>query len=621
MAESTSVVTKIDGSMDFSGGVDSIKVTTVQSQRNPNGLASNQLAWLNNGGVRDGGILPRTGWALLGKVRDGNALYNGGFMYEPFNANPYLVLNIGGETWQVLLDPGLPALAGAPMAAVNLTASFPGTKQVSSQQNFYVQGESYLIIQDGTLNATSPPNIWDGNTLRRSKGITNRGVAPGTPGVNEIPGAGPMDYYMGRIWYGQGRQYGAGDIVGGPSGVIGIQKADAILNVTEAPLVLGSDGFTVPNNAGNIRALFHNAQLNAQLGQGQLFIGTRKAVYALVVPVTRTDWIATTQQNQPQQLVVQLINGPVNDRSVVKVNGDVFYQSLEPSIRSLFASIRYFEQWGNVAIAANEQRILSFNDRSKLFLASGTYFDNRLLQTALPRQVSQGVVHDALIPMDFIPISSFGAGRQPIWQGMFEGLQILQLFTGDFGGRERSFAVVVSKKDSSFEIWELTDFLRTDFNDPVQTPANEARVTMVAETPAFTWADSGWETDLKKLVSMELMFDKLYGTVEITVEYRVDMDPCWKLWRKWKECSARNSAEDCANPITYPLVTYREGFRATRTLPMPPTDCEAATGRPTNTGYQFQFRITTKGWMRWRGIYAHAQKVLEKLYHALPPGC
>jgi len=48
--------TIVDGSLDFSGGVDSIKVTTIQSQQNPNGLGRNELAWLDNAGVRDGGI-------------------------------------------------------------------------------------------------------------------------------------------------------------------------------------------------------------------------------------------------------------------------------------------------------------------------------------------------------------------------------------------------------------------------------------------------------------------------------------------------------------------------------------------------------------------------------------
>src|SRR5215813_56804 len=83
-------VTMADGSVDWSGGVDSVKVTTIQSSNNPNGLARNQLAWLDNGTVRDGGITQRNGWQFLGTIHKGDAIYQRGYLYDPFNANPYL---------------------------------------------------------------------------------------------------------------------------------------------------------------------------------------------------------------------------------------------------------------------------------------------------------------------------------------------------------------------------------------------------------------------------------------------------------------------------------------------------------------------------------------------------
>ena len=218
--------------------------------------------------------------------------------------------------------------------------------------------------------------------------------------------------------------------------------------------------------------------------------------------------------------------------------------------------------------------------------------------------------------MDFMPISSFGAGQQPNWEGMYEGLQILQLFTGDFGGLERAFAATVSTIDSSFQLWELTNFQRSDFRLVNQAdPNSEVRVTWVIETPAWTWGD---EFQLKKLVSAELWIDKLFGTVDFTLEWRPDSDVCWETWLRWKECSARNSAEDCANPTTYPLVGFREGFRSTRTLPRPPETCESLTGRPKHIGYQHQLRLTIKGWCRIRGILVHAEKVTQRLYQSNP---
>lgn len=589
----------VDGALDFSGGVDSLKVTTIQSPQNPNGLARNETAWLVNATVRDGGILQRTGWQPVGTLFAGPApLYQGGFMYEPIAGQgfPYLILNVGGFTYKV--DPTL--INPTP---INLTANFLNTGMPTIQpQFFYVQGEQFMIIQAG--DGVTLPLFWDGANLRRSKGITNPAVAPGTPGVNEIPQATAMDYYMGRIWYAQGRQYSAGDIVGGGSGIITPNRPDAILNVTENPLVLGGDGFTVPSNEGNIRAIYHAANLNTQLGQGPLYIGTRKAVYQLTVPVTRNDWIGANNSNQPIQTVAQLFYGPVNDRSIVKVNADVYYQTLEPAIRSFFLSLRDFEQWANVPISSNVQRVLDFNNRALLNLSTGILFENRVWESQLPRQTPQGVVHDAVAILDFTPISSFGATEQPTWEGIYQGIPILQMFTGDFGGRERAFALMVSTKDSSIQLWELTDFDRTENGDQ--------RVTWQIEFPAYTW---GQEFLLKRLSKFELWIDKLFGTVNFKMEYRPDGEACWQFWHEWKECSARSSCEDLINPVCYPLTPYREGFRQTVVGPEPPNaKCEASSGRPMDVGYQFQVRLTITGWARVRGLMLYAYPVERETF-------
>lgn len=586
----------VDGSIDFSGGVDSVKVTTIQSQLNPNGLARNELAWLNNATVRDGGITQRTGWQPLVKNLP-NGLFQGESMYNPdLDGMPYHIVCISGRIYQVLQDASNPI--------IDLSAKFGLTMPANQTQFFFCQGENYLIIQAGDY--TTLPLFWDGNILRRSRGITNPAVAPGTPGVNEIPAAGPMDYYMGRIWYGNARQVNAGDIVGGSSGTSPNQFRDAILNVTENPLVLGGDGFTLPDNAGNIRAIRHSANINASLGQGQLFVFTRKAVYSLNVPVTRTQWIAATGNNQPLITVVQLNNGAVNDTSIVPVNGDLYFQSLEPAIRSLIAAVRYFNQPGNIEISSQEERVLAFNDRSLLHYASGIFFDNRLLQTALPIQQAQGVVHQAIVPLDFVPASTLQSDNRPVWEGMYEGVDFFQLTSADFGGRERAFGLVRSRVDGSINLWELTDFNRFENGDQ--------RVTWIIEFPAYTWGD---EFALKKLVSAELWVDKLFGTVEFTMQYRPDGDVCWKDWHRWQRCSARNSCEDASNPACYPLIPYRESYLSTMTLPQPPSRCEASTGRPSNIAYQFQPRLIIHGWCRVRGIRMFAEAVDRETYKGL----
>jgi hypothetical protein len=823
-----------DGILDFSGGVNSLKPTTVASAQAPNGLARNQVAWMNNCTCRGNGITCRYGWTYLTTVHDGSRIYQGGYMYEPREGLPYLVLSIGGVIYRVRVDTDNSVQNITPVGAQNPD---------NEPQAFLAQGEEFLVIQAGD-NQTLPL-FWDGVTLRRSQGpaqivgitsanftipaigsvvlvtltsdfafadgtvvllngVTTRryqigagnlvqqfitlkcindgagltnspgsnvlslppyvahtaapvtkasgfslnvvmdtpftfgsghpgiylngipefilsqsdsthivvygqlsgaaysqmlnspvgtGITLNSPGTSigtlvtgftapanggtittlistpytgplgrpvkingavyevvsvglpmipanqvyitnltdttvgtvtagasfntlaELPPATAMDYWMNRLWYTQGRIYIAGDIVGGSSGSLPYRFRDAILKVTENQLALANDGFAVPSQAGNIRALAHMAEMDTTLGQGLLYVFTRNAIYRLQVPVSRTNWIATTDNTVPIQTVVQLKYGTVGDRCLVRVNSDLFYQTVEPGIRSLQLAQRLFQvgQWGNVPISRNEQRILRFNDRELLRFASGIEWDNRLWQTALPRQTSSGVVFPAVIPLDFDLISTLEEKQPPAWEGMYEGLDHFQLFTGDFGGRTRAFSVARSAVNGSTQVWEMTDFLRTDMN--LQGGVlSEARITWVVETAALIWGDVFL---MKRLIGGELWVDRVYGEVVFTVEYRPDGDACWHFWHQWKICSARNSCEDVQNPICYPITPFAEGYREVMGLPVPMDECQPTMGRPVNVGYQFQARITVKGWCRIRGFVMYAEKVMKGQYEPL----
>lgn len=590
-----------DGSTSFGGGVDSIKATTVQGMQSPDSLARNQLAWLVNGTVRDGGISPRWGWQPIYQISDGNSLYQRGYMYQPDVGDPYLMLQIGGRIYQVN-----PQAAGP----TDLSATFGLTNSPLIDRAYFCQAENYLVIQAGDY--VTLPLFWDGATLWRSVGIQGIDHIPGSAPLgqlpyNELPAAGPMCYYMGRLWYAQDRILSAGDLVGGLAGTIAPHYRDSVIHVTENPLCVGGDGFTVPSNAGHIRAIQYMANLDTTTGEGRLYIFTHREVYSLQVPVTRSDWISTGSANGPLMTVAQIVNGAVGDGSVVPVNGDLYFQSFEPGIRSLVAAIRYFQQPGNIQISANVNRILQFNDRSLLQYSSGIEFDNRLLMTSLPFSTPVGTAHHALVPLDFVPASSFNQAYAPVWEGHWEGVDILQLFQGNFGGRQRSFAVVLSRRDQTIWLWELT------VNNAWENGDN--RVEWQIEFPAFTWDHLD---QMKKLVGGELWIDRLFGTLEIKLDYRVDGETCWIPWHQWKECSARNSDEDAlithlTQTSPYP-IPYGQGYRQTMDLPAPPSVCSQMS-RPSNIGYQFQPRLTMKGYCRVRGIFLHATAYEKRLYH------
>lgn len=585
-----SAVRIADGTFDFSLGIDSERTTTVQTPANPHGLPRQMLAWMTNATVRGGGIRQRTGWKKLFTAHAGNALFQGAFLYEPPNANPYYIAQIGGRIFKITVE--------EPFTVTDLSTTFGLFNPATVQQAFFCQGEQFLVIQAGDARTNPTPTLplfWDGSILRRSNGLT--GNVSG-PNINELPAAECMCYYQGRIWYAQGRIYSAGDIVGGPSGTVFYKLKDSILKVTENPLALGGDGFTVPDNAGEIRALAYTANQDSTLGQGPLYIFTRRQIYSLVVPVTRNDWKASDSNNTPVQTIVQRKYGAVGDRCVVPVNGDLFYQSLEPGIRSLFVSVRYFQQWGNVKISSNEERVLGFNNRALMRTATGIEFDNRLLQAVLPIQTPVGVAFQAIVPLDFELISTLQEQLPPAWEGILEGIDILQLHEGDFGGLQRAFSFVHSRETGDIDVWELTNADKFDRPHDVDN-----RVPWYFETPAF---NANKDFEMKVLDGGEIWMDRLVGTVRLTVEYRVDADACWRPWFDTQFCSAKNSCEDVNNPICYPVEPFCEGQKWPITLPSPPNDeCANLNSRPTTIGYQFQLRVTIKGWCRVRGLLVY----------------
>lgn len=422
----------------------------------------------------------------------------------------------------------------------------------------------------------------------------------------ELPAGTCMDYYMGRIWIagsetlGNGREYLAGDIVGSmatpTSGTAKYGYRDSILHITENQYLSLGGTFLVPTQAGNITAMAHPANLDTALGEGQLIVTTRKNIYSVNVVPQRAAWATLSE---PIQRVVQITFGACGHRSIVTVNGDLFYQSVD-GVRSLIQAIRYFEQWGNTALSSEESRAIVQNIRELLLHASGVEFDQRLLQTVLPEQTTEGVIHKGLMPLDFNPLSNMAVKLPPVWEGVWQGVDFLQVLGADYDGKQRCFAIVRSEFDHAIEVWEITDDQLFDTNRD-----GEARITWAFETPSYTW---GNEFQLKQLETMEIWVDKVWGTVDFKVEVRVDQSPCWEFWWAWQICAPRNACElpNAPVPCNYPQQPYKMQYRTMMTLPKPPSTCETANGRPIDQGYGFQFRITIKGYCRIRGLMVHA---------------
>lgn len=489
------------------------------------------------------------------------------------------VVPANGATVRVYLKPGYDLSIG-----LNLKFSYSGSAQ-------------FIVTAFGTTTAAANHVL-----LINVTGVPTTVVAfpKDLESKAELPVGTCMDYYMGRLWLANGREYLAGDIVGSPatptSGNPAYNFTDSILNITENSYLALGGTFLVPTQAGDIRALSHPANLDTALGEGQLLALTRNTIYSVNVVPQRAAWAALSE---PIQRVVQITFGSCGHRCLVQVNGDLFYQSID-GIRSLIQAIRYFNQLGNTALSSAESRAIDQNIRELLLFSSGIEFDQRLLQTCLPEQTAEGVIHKGLIPLDFNPVSVMGQTGQPVWEGVYQGLDFLQVVRGDYDGKQRAFGIVRSTTDAALEVWELTDDELFDTN-----AAGEARIRWSFETPSYTW---GREFDLKVLDTMELWIDQLYGTVDFTVEFRPGSLACWQYWHHWQECAPRNACElpGAEAPCNYPQQPYKKQYRSMMVLPKPPSTCNSSNDRPVNVDYSFQFRITIHGHCRVRGLVVHA---------------
>ena len=551
----------------------------------------------------------------------------------PFQGQNGDYVTIGGFVYQVTssvnnlitVQTSVTSFPGSTIAAGALFKTRPGGVLVATTTAPFtvpVAATPVVISVTPTYAGAIPQNVslvdtYGGYTNLNTWQITAAGAAPPGPNqvylinlgavaggtvnagsnlnaIPELPAAGPMDYYMGRVWEANGREYVAGDIVGGPYGTAAYGYRDSILKFNENTFLALGGTFRVPDMAGNITALKHPIQLDTSLGEGQLFAFTDNRVYSVNVTPKRADWKTLSE---PIQRVAQIGYGATSDRSVVGVNGDLLFQSIDPGVRSMTEAIRYFQQWGNLPISIEESRATLLTDRALLKYGSGILFDNRVLQTTLPEQSDVGVIHKGLMPLNFDTVSTLATKTPPAWEGLLEGVDILRVLVGNFGGLERAFAFVRSDT-GKIELWELSLGSYDNFN-----LTGDARVSWVIETPSY---NAGTPFDLKELETLELWIDRLYGTVDFIVQFRPDQHPCWEFYHAWSECAPRNTCEDVGAVMPcYPTQTYRQQYIATATLPKPPVFCENSQGRPINMGYGFQFRIFITGYCRIRGIRVH----------------
>lgn len=534
-----------DGSLSFERGQDAGRPSTA--------LPDNQVAFGYNATFRGG--YPRhrpklknldysttnveTDWWVQNKFQGASA-------YTDPDGKGHVFFSVGGRLYKLPIEDYIPAITEVSDLSLR---NNPDLDQV-----WFCQAERYLLVQDGR----SRPWVWDGIGLGR------------IPEGNNFPVGTRMAYGIGRIWVSQGSSYYGGDLVdSNPS--LGVES---ILHFTENDYLNEGGAFHVPSNAGPITGLSFVAKQDTVSGEGSLMVFTKNSIFEFDAPVDRTIWASL---EQPLQRFSLLRFGTTSQESIVPVNGDLFFRSLD-GIRSFYFARREFNTWGNTPISRELGKSVSNDSQYWLKFCKGTQFDNRLLMTVGPDFTNNGVVWRKLVSLDFDLISSMGEKTPPAWEGEWEFLDaIFSIVTVDCTTGQRCIVILQDGTDG-LAFYELV-------RDGQY--ANET-ITWGIDTKSYQY---GVPLDKKRLQTFESWWDDQDAGGNIDVWWKPNGAGCWAPWGRYLAAAAScidTFPEDCTPPVfTGPQAKPRVG------LPIAPDLFDTTQCIPRRDGYSHQLKIRT----------------------------
>jgi len=568
--------------VSFLGGVD--------SNLHPSLLQPDQLAWATNCSTRGGSLGPRPGFLKRPltyqeasdetSFQDATTKFQGAGYYRASRGNSEIVVAVGGKLFAI-----------DPVGDYQVRDITPSSGALSPNNSIVHinQAEEWAIIQDGQ----DAPVYYNKAGSRRAESL-----------VDELPAGSVSTYANGRVWVGRKSEYAAGDLVGSSSGDPEINRRDAVLKFTENDYLNEGGAFATPANSGDITALEVVGALDTATGEGEVVVFTRDSVFATSVPTDRTQW---KNLSYPVQRLVAS-KGAVGPFSPVNVNGDLYYRAPD-GIRSLVFARRDFADPGMTPISNEVKRALAKDDPHLLKHSSATLYDNRLLHSCIGRRTSRGVVHRALVSLNFDTISNMRAKAPPAYEGVWTGLDMFHIVSGDFGGQERCF--VFSLEGTQIELWEIDPESYQDYNGTTYKP-----IEWFCETREISFTSP---FEMVRMDRVESWMREVKGEVAFTLYVRPDDSPVWNQWASWKE-DAKVELCDSDAETCLPLRSYRPSYRPRRSIANPPQTSEnLAPSKPTNDGYTFQFRLAGTGFAKVDRLRFFARQDNEDVYGAAPP--
>lgn len=465
---------------------------------------------------------------------------------------------------------------------VNVASAAPpigATVQLTLDTAYTGPADQIVYLGTGQYTIEAVPPVPPGTSLTvinlSDTSTTNYAFPADAPllSVPELPPGRMAAYGLGQNWVAlvDGLSFIASDVSRGPSGTPANDFRDAVLKTVDLSFRGGK--FSIPGAGNVITSMTFTANLDLALGQGSLEVGTASFMASCLAPFDFTN----PPPSGTALLTYSLIGpGPLGQDSTINVNSDIYFRS-PIGLGSFVLGRRNFTDPGNTPISSEMTRVIALDDQTLLTYGTAIVFDNRYLSGVSPQSTSQGVVHAGLIAMNLDTLSSL-RGKQPaVYDGLWTGINILQIRKGIFNGKERAFAFTFNITLSKIELYEILPTGTQHFDN---------------DTTAITWefeTASLFNEDVKprdvpiSLRDGEFAVEDVIGQVTFTVYFKADAG-CWTPWHQFTIC-----ADKLGEPQYFPRLGLGEPSSAL---------CDPILNTTLRDGYTIQVKFVITGHAR-----------------------
>lgn len=444
---------------------------------------------------------------------------------------------------------------------------------------WFCQAEDQLYIQNGKED----PIRWDG--INPAVRLT---------GADEMPIGTLMAYSHGRVFVSTADNIiVAGDIIYGG----GFTDTLNTKNFTENTYFQGGGNFAPPAMLGQITGMAPMPSANNRDGQGELVVACESGFFTIDSSLPRTQWADI-------DITRIVINGAgcVSPWSLIPVNNDLWYKRQDGIGSYRQSRTDELREWSDTPLSREVDNWLTFETPWLKQFCSQTYFDNRILSTALPKREQNDFgfgdhrYFSGILALDLDKGSTVSRQDPFRWDGMWTGPRPTQLLTVNIENVQRCF-VFSYGEDKRNHIYELATVGQDDLN--------KKKIEGFFVTRNFFTGTN--QTNLfapKQLIGGGRIRLVNSGETKISGEYRSDDYPCWSEYLPELTISCDNcgrlNEEGCLDSIA--RDTY-----VTIKAPTPEDECQLGSRRFANFGTEFQFKFNVTGkikipWAQWAAI-------------------